>query len=159
MALGDAVHPHGRQASRVVLDAYGFIKGWMIATSLWVGVLLLVVGTYFGIPAARTGLEASQLLGILGMAIFYGYGVSLLFAAPLGWFLSFLLRPVGRQSIHIGAFFAVPTIAFWLVGNALGLGWKPWHLIPWSTVGAAAAAGRWAVRNDVLYVDPDGARQ
>ena len=34
MALGDAVQPQAVQSYKVVLDAYRFIKGWLIATSL-----------------------------------------------------------------------------------------------------------------------------
>ena len=76
--------------------------------------------------------------------------VALVFAAPLACVLAYLLRPVRQQWIHIRAFFAVPTLAFWLLGSVLGLGRQPWLLIPWATVGAAAAIGRWAVRKDVL---------
>lgn|SRR6478672_6981177 len=93
MALGDAVQPPTVRSHGVVLDAYAFIKGWLIATSLWVGVLLLLVAAGYGVPA---------------------------------------------------------TLVFWLLGSVLGLGWQPWLLIPWATVGAAAAIARWAIRNDVL---------
>lgn len=84
------------------------------------------------------------------MVILYGFGVSLVFAAPLAWVLAYLLRPVRNQWMHIGAFFAVPTLVFWLLGSVLGLGWQPWLLIPMATVGAAAAIGRWAIHKDVL---------
>jgi hypothetical protein len=151
MALGDAVQPQAVQSNRVVLDAYGFIKGWLIATSLWVGVLLLVVATFFGVPAVQNGTGVGHVWGFLGMAVLYGFGVALLVAAPLAWVLAYLLRPVRNQWVHIGAFFAVPTIAFWLLGSVLGFGWQPVMLIPWATVGVAAAIGRWAVRKDVLY--------
>ena len=134
----------------MVLDAYAFIKGWLIATSLWVGFLLLLVAAHYGVAAALDGTDAGHVWGLLGMAILYGFGVSLVVAAPLAWALAYLLRPVRNQWIHIGAFFAVPTLAFWLLGSVLGLGWQPWLLIPWATVGAAAAIGRWAVRKDVL---------
>jgi hypothetical protein len=135
----------------VVLDAYGFIKGWLIATSLWVAVLLLVVAAFFGVPAVRNGTDAGHVWGFLGMAVFYGFGVALVFAAPLAWVLAYLLRPVRNQWAHIGAFFVVPTLAFWLLGSVLGFGWQPVMLIPWATVGVAAAIGRLAVRKDVLF--------
>jgi hypothetical protein len=151
MALGDAVQPQAVPSYKVVLDAYGFIKGWLIATSLWVGVLLLVVAAVYGVPAVRDGTDLGYVWGLLGIAVFYGFGAALLFAAPLAWVLAYLLRPVRNQWIHIGAFFAVPTVAFWLLGSVLGFGWQPLMLIPWATVGAAAATGRWAVRKDVLY--------
>jgi hypothetical protein len=137
----------------LVLDAYGFIKAWLIATSLWVGVLLLVVAAFFGVPAVRNGTGAGHVWGLLGMAVFYGFGVALVFAAPLAWVLAYLLRPVRNQWVHIGAFFVVPTVAFWLLGSVLGLGWQPLMLIPWATVGVAAAIGRWAVRKDVLFTN------
>ena len=150
MALGDAAEPQAVRSQRVVLDAYAFIKGWLIATSLWVGLLLLLVAARYGVPAAQDGTDAGHLWGFLGMVVFYGFGVSLVFAAPLAWVLAYLLRPVRNQWIHIGVFFAVPTFVFWLVGSVLGLGWQPWLLVPWATVGAAAAIGRWAVRKDVV---------
>lgn len=154
MALGDAAQPQAVRSNRVVLDAYGLIKGWLIATSLWVGVLLLVVAALFGVPAVRNGTEAGHVWGLLGMAVFYGFGVALVFAAPLAWVLAYFLRPVRNQRIHIGAFFVVPTLAFWLLGSVLGFGWQPVMLIPWATVGVAAAIGRWAVRKDVLVTSP-----
>src|SRR6476659_2293104 len=150
MALGDAAQPQAVGSHRVVLDAYAFIKGWLIATSLWVGLLLLLVAAGYGVPASRDGTDASHVWGFLGMVILYGFGVSLVVAAPLAWALAYLLRPVRNQWIHIGAFFAVPTLVFWVLGSVLGLGWQPWLLIPWATVGAAAAIGRWAIRKDVL---------
>ncbi|MET3922321.1 hypothetical protein [Arthrobacter sp. UYEF20] len=150
MALGDAARSQAVPSHRVVLDAYAFIKGWLIATSLWVGVLLLLVAAGYGVPALRDGTDAGHVWGFLGMVILYGFGVSLVFAAPLAWVLAYLLRPVRNQCIHIGAFFAVPTFVFWLLGSVLGLGWQLWPLIPWATVGAAAAIARWAIRNDVL---------
>ena len=150
MALGDTAQPQAVRSPRVVLDAYAFIEGWLIATSLWVGVLLLLVAAGYGVPASRDGTDAGHVWGFLGMAILYGFGVSLVVAAPLAWVLAYFLRPVRNQWIHIGAFFAVPTLVFWLLGSVLGLGWQPWLLIPWATVGAAAAIGRWAIRKDVL---------
>jgi hypothetical protein len=51
MALGDAARPQAVRPHRVVLDAYGFVKGWLIATSLWVGVLLLLVAAFYGVAA------------------------------------------------------------------------------------------------------------
>jgi hypothetical protein len=150
MALGDAVQPQAVQSYKVILDAYAFIKGWLIATSLWIGLLLLVVAAFYGMPAVRSG-DAGHLWGLLGLAVLYGFGVALLVAAPLTWVLAYMLRPVRNQWIHIGAFFAVPTVAFWLLGSVLGFGWQPLMLIPWSTVGAAASIGRWAVRKDVVY--------
>jgi hypothetical protein len=92
----------------VVLDAYGFIKGWLIATSLWVGALLLLVAALYGVPAARDGTDAGHVWGLLGMVVFYGFGVALVFAAPLAWVLAYLLRPVRNQWIHIGAFSRFP---------------------------------------------------
>ncbi|MDQ1052932.1 hypothetical protein QE394_000860 [Arthrobacter sp. SORGH_AS 212] len=150
MALGDAAKPQAVWSHRVVLDSYAFIKGWLIATTLWVGVLLLLVAAVYGVPAARDGTDVGYVWGMLGMAILYGFGVSLVVAAPLAWALAYLLRPVRNQWIHIGAFFAVPTMVFWLLGSVLGLGWQPQLLIPWATVGAAAAIGRWAIRKDAL---------
>jgi hypothetical protein len=74
----------------VVLDAHAFIKGWLIATSLWVGVLLLLVAAGYGVPASRDGTDAGYVWGFLGMVILYGFGVSLVVAAPLAWVLAYL---------------------------------------------------------------------
>ena len=83
MALGDAAQPQAFLSHGVVLDAYAFIKGWLIATSLWVGVLLLLVAAGYGVPTWRDGTDAGHVWGLLGMAILYGFGVSLVVAAPL----------------------------------------------------------------------------
>jgi hypothetical protein len=80
--------------------------------------------------------------------IFWGYGIALVIAAPLGWVLAYLLRPVRNQRIHILAFLVAPTVVFWAVGGLLGL-WHPGLLGIWATVGAAAAVGRGAIRKDV----------
>ena len=151
MALGDEAQPQAARPNRAALDAYGFIKGWLIATSLWVGVLLIVVAAFFGIPAVRNGTDAGHLWGVLGMAAFYSFGVAVVVAAPLAWLLAYLLRPVPNQWVHIGAFFVVPTFVFWVLGSVLAFGWQPVMLLPWATVGVAAAIGRWAVRKDVLF--------
>jgi hypothetical protein len=43
---------------RVVLDASSFIKGWLIATTLWVGVMLI------GLPVhATTGRSLGRSIG------------------------------------------------------------------------------------------------
>jgi hypothetical protein len=158
MALGDAAEPQAARSHKVVLDAYAFIKGWLIATSVWVGVLLIVVATGYGVPAARDGTDGGYVWGLLGMVVLYGFGVSLVVGSPLAWVLANLLRPVQNQGIHIAAFFVVPTLAFWVLGSVLGLGWQPLLLIPWATVGAAAAIGRWAIRKDVLPDPPPAPR-
>jgi hypothetical protein len=80
MAVGEAAQPQAVRSRRVVLDAYAFIKGWLIATSLWVGLLLLLVEAYVGLPAARDGADAGHVWGFLGMAVLYGFGVALVFA-------------------------------------------------------------------------------
>lgn len=110
MALGDAAQPQAVRSHRVVLDAYAFIKGWLIATTLWVGVLLLLVAAGYEVPALPDGADGGHVWGLLGIVILYGFGVSLVFAAPMAWVLAYLLRPVRNQWIHIGAIFAVPTL-------------------------------------------------
>jgi hypothetical protein len=150
MVLGDGVPPRAVRSQRVVLDAYAFIKGWLISTVLGVALLLFWVAASYGAPDGRDGTGAGHIWGLLGIAALFGFGVALVFAAPLAWVLAYLLRPIQDQRIHVGAFFVVPTLAFWLVGGILGLGWQPFLLIPWAVVGAVAAVGRWAIRKDVL---------
>ena len=108
MALGDAAQPQAVRSHRVVLDAYAFIKGWLIATSLWVGMLLLLVAAGYGVPASRDGTDAGHVWGFLGMAILYGFGVSLVVAAPLAWVLASLLRPVRNNGSTSGLFSRCP---------------------------------------------------
>ena len=140
---------------RVVLDASSFIKGWLIATTLWVGVMIIVAPFVFGVPTVLGETDIAQLLGAgLSLAV-YGFGIALVLAAPFGWLLAYLLRPVRRQWIHIGAFFVMPTLAFWAVAGQLGFGWHPGWLGLWAaTVGAAAAVGRWSVRKDAITAGP-----
>lgn len=45
---------------------------------------------------------------------------------------------------------SAPTLVFWLLGSVRGLGWQPWLLMPWATVGAAAAIVHWAIRKEAL---------
>lgn len=138
----------------MILDAYAFIKGWLTGTSLGLVLLLCWVSASYGAPDGREGTGAGRIWGLLGIATLYGVGVALVFAAPLAWILAYLLRPIQDQRIHVGAFFVVPTMAFWLAGGILGLGWQPFLLLPWSAVGAVAAIGRWAIRKDVLPAFP-----
>jgi hypothetical protein len=52
------------------------------------------VAAGYGVPAARDGNDARHVWGFLGIAILYGFGVSLIVAASLAWMLAYLLRPV-----------------------------------------------------------------
>lgn len=63
MALGDAAQPQEVRSHRVVLDAYASIKGWLIATALWAGVVLLVVAAGYGVPTSRDGTDAGHVWG------------------------------------------------------------------------------------------------
>jgi hypothetical protein len=152
MTLGDAGDPLVHSAAdenKVVLRAPAFIKGWLIATTLWVGVLFLVVVVMYAVPTLLSGTDGGHLWGVAAMVLFYGYGIALVFGAPLAWVLAFLLRPIRNQWLHVAAFFVVPTFAFWTVAGLLGIGWHPGLLSLWATVGAAAAIGRSAIRSDV----------
>lgn len=141
---------------RVVLDASSFIKGWLIATTLWVGVMLVVAPFVFGVPTVLGETDLAQLLGSGLSLAFYGFGLALVLAAPLGWVLAYLLRPVRQQWIHVTAFFAVPTLAFWAVAGLVGFGWHPGWLGLWAaTVGAAAAVGRWSIRKDAIIAEAE----
>lgn len=131
-----------------MFGAPAFIKGWLIGTTLWVGGPCLIVTATNVVFALQEGSGLEHVLGLAVTVLFYGYGIALVFAAPLAWVLAYLLRPVRNQWIHVGAFFAVPTFVFWTLAGLLGFGWTPSVLGLWATVGAAAAFGRWAIRKD-----------
>lgn len=133
---------------RVVLDSYAFLKGWFIASMLWLAGLAAVILISDVVFAAETGSTDSYMPRILPMILLYGFGVALLVGIPLGALLAFLLRPVENQWLHVAAFFAAPTLVFWLLGGLLGLGFSFALLGLWSTVGLAAAIGRFAVRKN-----------
>ncbi|GAA3402975.1 hypothetical protein [Pseudarthrobacter polychromogenes] len=73
----------------------------------------------------RAGEDAGHLWGAGLSLSFYGYRIALVFAAPLGWVLAWLLRPIRQQRIHIAAFLVVPNLAFWAVAGLVGFGWDP----------------------------------
>lgn len=139
----------------VVLGPFAFIKGSLIAVTLWVVPLCLIVVMQELIAAPQSENGQNYVLGIAFMVLWYGFGIALLAAAPLAWILGYLLRPVLNQRIHVAMFFAVPTLVFWVLAGLLGFGWTIETLGFWATVGAAAAVGRFAVRKDVVLV-PEG---
>lgn len=141
---------------RIVLDASSFIKGWLIATTLWMGVMLIVAPFVFGVPTVLGEADVAQLLDAGLSLAFYAFGLALVLAAPLGWVLAYLLRPVRQQWMHVTAFFAVPTLAFWAVVGLVGFGWHPgWPGLWAATVGAAAAVGRWFIRKDAIISEAE----
>lgn len=133
----------------VVLGPFAFIKGWFISVVLWVVPLCLIVVVQELIAAPPSESEQNHVPGIAVMVLWYGFGIALVAAAPLGWVLSFLLRPVLNQWVHVAVFFAAPTLVFWVLGGLLGLKWTFETLGFWATVGAASAIGRFAVRKNV----------
>lgn len=150
--MGDAVEERGRE--RIVLGPFALIKGWFIAVTVWVGTLcVLLVGQEL-LSAASPERDGNYIPAMALAVLFWGYMVGLVVAGPLGWALAFLLRPVRKQWLHVAAFFAVPTVLFWVLGALLGFGWSVGLLGLWATVGAASALGRFAVRKDVDLVRP-----
>jgi hypothetical protein len=141
---------------QVVLGSSAFIKGWFTSVVLWVVpiCLILVVQELIAAPQSESGW--TYVPGIAVTVLWYGFGIALVFAAPLAWILGYLLRPVLNQWIHVAVFFAVPTLVFWVIGGLLGFGWTIKTLGFWATVGAAAAIGRLAVRKnvDLVQVQP-----
>lgn len=115
------------------------------------GLLLIVIAQELGSPAPSES-GGNHWPGLAVMVLMYSYEIALVFAAPLAWVLGYLLRTVQNQWIHIGVFFAAPTLVFWVLGSLLGLGWTIESLGFRATVGAAAAFGRWAVRKQVELV-------
>ncbi|MGN8132487.1 hypothetical protein [Paenarthrobacter sp. 22069] len=123
-----------------ILTGRALFKGWAITTTLW------LIGLYTVLAATSQGF----LLNLALMIGTYGYTAALFLGLPLGWLLGLLLRPIRNQWIHIGAFFIVPTFAFWALGSLFGFGWTLEALGLWATVGLASAFGRLAVWNDVI---------
>ncbi|WP_157370989.1 MULTISPECIES: hypothetical protein [unclassified Arthrobacter] len=144
--------PGGR--TPVVLGPFAFIKGWLIAVVLWVAGLCIVQVTQEIISSRQADGGANFVPGMIMMLVVYGFGTALLVATPLAALLAFLLRPVQNQWLHVAAFFAVPTLTYWVLGGLLGLGWTLAALGFWATVGASAAVGRLAVwRNVTAWQD------
>ena len=141
-----------RQKVRVVLGAPAFIKGWLIATTLWAGGVCLIATIANMVFPLQEGSGAEYVLGLAVAVLFYGFGIALVFAAPLAWVLAYALRPVRNQWVHIAAFFTAPTLVFWTLSGLLGIGWDLQGLGLWATAGAAAAVGRWAIRKDAQAV-------
>lgn len=137
----------GRQ--RVVLGPFAFIKGWLTAVVLWLTGLCIVQVAQELNSSPQPDDGAAFVPGIIMMLVVYGFGIALLVATPLAALLVFLLRPVRNQWLHVVAFFAVPTLTYWVLGGLLGLGWTLSALGFWATVGAAAAVGRLAVWKNV----------
>lgn len=137
----------GRQL--LVLGPFAFIQGWFISVVLWVVpvCLTVVVQELIAAPPPESG--QNYVLGIVIMVLWYGFGIGLVFAAPLAWVLGYLLRPMLHQWVHVVVFFAVPTLVFWVLGGLLEFGWTFETLGFWATVGAASAIGRFAVRKSV----------
>jgi hypothetical protein len=151
-AVGHSPIPNTSGRHLVVLEAFAFIKGWFISVTLWVaGLGIIVLAQELGSPEPAEG-GGNHWLGLALLVLMYGYGIALVFAAPLAWVLGYLLRPVRNQWIHVAVFVAVPTLVFWTLGGMLGFGWTVENLGLWATVGAAAAFGRWSDRKQVELV-------
>jgi len=131
--------PHVLIQRGVILTGRALMKGWAITTTLW------LIGLYAVLALTSQGF----LFNLALMIVMYGYAVALAAGLPLAWILGYLLRPVRNQWIHVAAFFAVPTLAFWALGSLFGFGWSLGALGLWATVGLAAAVGRLAIWKDV----------
>ena len=84
--------------------------------------MLIFVAQELGSPALSES-GGNHWLGLALLVLMYGYGIALVFAAPLAWVLGYLLRPVHNQWIHVAVFFVVPALVFWALGGILGFGW------------------------------------
>ncbi|MCC3268742.1 hypothetical protein MUG94_16640 [Arthrobacter gengyunqii] len=139
------------EKSRIALGNLALIKGWFVATALWLGAVTVVYLLTSLDPFAARSEQASDInaLGFWLMLMIWGGAGALLLGGPLAVVLGLLLRPVRRQWIHVAVFFAAPAAILW----------------PWSefstdlpvlafilSVGAAAALGRFSVRGDVEVV-------
>ncbi|MFF2316511.1 hypothetical protein ACFVTE_09600 [Arthrobacter sp. NPDC058097] len=151
-AIAAAVPPNPPGRHRVVLRSSAFIKGWFISTVLWLVPVCVIVVVQELTAAVPSESGPSPVPGIAIMVLWYGFGIALVFAAPLAWILGYVLRHVPNQWIHVAVFFAVPTLVFWVLGGLLQFGWTIESLGFWATVGAAAAIGRLAIRRNVELV-------
>ena len=135
--------------SRIVLGNLALIKGWFVATGLWLGAatVLLIVATL------RDPLPEVNAFGFWVVLMLWSAGGALLLGGPLALGLGFLLRPVRRQWVHVAVFFAVPT---GILGAGLGGSSGPAALALGVSVGVAAALGRLSVCQDVEVLSPAG---
>ena len=135
---------------RVVLGNYGLIKGVAVAAGLWLAAATVLYVVLLLQEPEQPGSEVNPFGMWLFLMVMFG-GLSLLVGIPVGLVLGLLLRPVGRQWIHVAVFFAVPSVLSWAVfgfdpfGGALGL-----------CIGTAAAAGRLSVCRDVEVIPSAG---
>ncbi|QWQ36193.1 MULTISPECIES: hypothetical protein [Arthrobacter] len=137
------------QRTRIVLGNLALIKGWFVATALWLG-LVTVVYIVAAILAGRDEPAWDMEAFMFWLALMtWGAGGALLLGGPLAVVLGLLLRPVRGQWIHVVVFFAVPAAMLWAwTGFSTDLPVMGWIL----SIGAAAALGRFSVRGDVEVV-------
>ena len=135
--------------SRIVLGNLALIKGWFVATGLWLGAatVLLIAATL------RNPLPEVNALGFWAALMLWGAVGALLLGGPIALGLGFLLRPVRRQWVHVAVFFAVPSV---VLGAGLGGSSGPAALELAVSVGVAAALGRLSVCRDVEVLSPAG---
>lgn len=139
------------QRPRIVLGNLALIKGWFVATALWLGLVTVVYLLASLDPFATRSEQASDInaLGFWLTLMIWGGAGALLLGGPLAVVLGLLLRPVRRQWIHVAVFFAAPVAILWAwTGFSTDLPVVAWIL----SIGAAAALGRFSVRGDVEVV-------
>jgi hypothetical protein len=149
-----ASHGGGRrQPVRVRLDGYAFVKGWAITVTLW-----LLGGLVWAWAADATRVEQPGIAYIDYIHLWPVFAFVSFFVAvglgPLAFLLSYLLRPIRQQWLHVLGFYALftslPAVALAFTSApgillAVGLG---------SLLGICAAAGRAAVIRDAIITIP-----
>ena len=137
------------ERSRIVLGNLALIKGWFVATALWLGAataVYIAAAIFVGRGEPPPDINA---FGFWLVLMVWGGAGALLLGGPLALVLGLLLRPVRRQWIHVAVFFAVPAAILWAwAGYSTDLPVMAFVL----SVGAAAALGRLSVRGDVEVV-------
>lgn len=140
-----------RQPGQVRLDGYAFVKGWVITVVLW-----LVGGLIWAWGADATRVEQPGTAYIDYIHLWPTFAFVSFFVAvglgPLAFLLSYLLRPIRQQWLHVLGFYALftalPAVALAFTSAlgillSIGLG---------SLLGICAAAGRAAVIRDAIII-------
>ena len=123
---------------RVTFGAGALVIGFLVAITVIAAVLAALFASSSPDPVG-------SFFGLLILALLYGLPIGALTGLPLAILLAVVLKRVGNQWVHVGAFFLFFTaVSFPLLGLMFPGGW-PEALLMAVAVGIASALGRASV--------------